>query len=385
MARSPLTRSLGLLLFWMLVAAVFAINSHFMRVFAGRTVAPGQMLLWYELSWLFWWPASMVVLALAHRYPLDRTHWRRHAPVHGAVAVAVIILMTLWDVSVVHVVPRFVDLSVVLGDEPQRPFLYTFRDWLPSEASWGLLVYGAVLAAGHAREYYRSYRAEELAATRLESQLTQARLQVLLMRLQPHFLFNTLNAISALVHRDPDAAERTISRLSDLLRQTLEGADRQEVPLADELEFVRAYVDIERVRFGDRLLVQFDVAPDTRDAMVPQLVLQPLVENALRHGFAPDTPLARVEVRSRLRDGRIQLEVWDNGQGFGAGDDGFGLGLDTTRQRLAALYGDAHRFTVEEMAAGGVAATLELPLRMRGDELETGEGDGAAPDPRRHR
>jgi len=366
-------KALAGLAFWMVVATIFAANSHFMRMGAGRPSSLPQFVSWYLFSWAFWWPGSAGVLALTRVAPLDRKHWKLGALAHLGGAVACILLMTAWDAFLVHSVSGVVDFSLVLGKEVGQPFVEIFRSWLPSEASWGLLVYAGVLAAAHAREYYVGLREEELAASRLTAQLTDARLQLLTVQLQPHFLFNTLNAVATLVHSDPDTAERMIIRLSELLRQALASSDRNEVPLEEELDLLRSYVDIEQLRFGERLAVHFDIEPGSRDVLVPQLALQLLVENALRHGFTPEVAVARIEVRSRLRNDFLELEVWDNGRGLAATADGNGLGLSNIRQRLGAMYGSAQYFAVSPAQGGGVVATITIPARRMGD----GEPSGA--------
>ena len=206
------------------------------------------------------------------------------------------------------------------------------------------------------KHYERSVRAESLAH--------QARLQALRYQLNPHFLFNTLNAISTLVVDKRNAeAGKMIARLSDFLRMTLERPDVEEVPLAEEIEFVRRYLEIEQVRFGDRLAVKIDVDDDAWSARVPTLLLQPLVENAIRHSVAPREHGGRVTIEARAIGGRLHLTVADDGPGLdGKGNgNGTGIGLANTRERLEQLYGDAHRFDL--VNGHGLRAQLELPLR----------------------
>jgi len=207
------------------------------------------------------------------------------------------------------------------------------------------------------------YREQELAAAQLETQLVQAQLQALQMQLQPHFLFNTLHAISTLMHRDVDAAEKMLARLSDLLRLTLENGSTQTVMLKDELEFLKKYLEIEEIRFADRLTIRTAIAPDALDALVPNLILQPIVENAIRHGIAPRAQPGRVEITARRVDGKLRLEVQDDGPGLRPGNGREGLGLKNTRERLARLYQGAHRLELESPPEGGVRVTLEIPFR----------------------
>jgi two-component system LytT family sensor kinase len=204
------------------------------------------------------------------------------------------------------------------------------------------------------KHYERSVRAESLAH--------QARLQALRYQLNPHFLFNTLNAISTLVVDKRNAeAGKMIARLSDFLRMTLDRPDVEEVPLADEVEFVRRYLEIEQVRFGERLLVKIDVDEDAWTARVPALVLQPLVENAIRHAVAPREEGGRIDIGARIVGREVRVWVSDDGPGMNGNGNANGIGLANTRERLRQLYGDAHRF--ELVNGRGLRVEIELPLR----------------------
>jgi LytS/YehU family sensor histidine kinase len=202
----------------------------------------------------------------------------------------------------------------------------------------------------------------------LEARLARAQLQSLKLQLHPHFLFNTLNTITALLHTDPRAAERVVSGLSELLRLSLNNVGEQEVPLARELELLEHYIGIQQIRFQDRLRVSFDVEADARQALVPNLMLQPLVENAIRHGIAPRASPGQVAVRARRNDGVLELRVEDDGVGEdprALHRDGVGLG--NTRARLLSLYGSAHRFEARGRANGGFTVAIEIPFRLESD------------------
>jgi two-component system, LytTR family, sensor kinase len=226
-----------------------------------------------------------------------------------------------------------------------------------------LLVYGLILGGYELFRAAEQSRARELAASRLQTQLVQAQLQLLKMQLQPHFLFNTLHAISALLHKDPALADKMIARLGELLRATLEHGGSQEVTLQQELDFVRPYLEIEQARFGPRLRVALEIDPEALDASVPSMILQPLVENAIRHGVAARPGPGRVEVRVRRVGPALQIQVCDDGPGL---PPRFreGLGLTNTRARLHGLYGPAQELTLANGPAGGVVATLTLPCRL---------------------
>ena len=206
--------------------------------------------------------------------------------------------------------------------------------------------------------------ARELRAVELEKSLVQARLQTLQMQLNPHFLFNSLHSISSLMHKDVEAADDMIVRLSDLLRAALDSSDTQEVTLREELKFLQRYLEIEKIRFGNRLTVTTEVAADTLDAQVPNLILQPLVENAIRHGIEPHAKAGRIELRAKLADGKLTLDVIDNGSGLkNSGATKEGVGLTNTRARLRTLYGDAHRFELSNAPTGGLQARIIIPFR----------------------
>ncbi len=213
-------------------------------------------------------------------------------------------------------------------------------------------------------QYYRRYRERERQAAALATELVQARLQALRMQLNPHFLFNTLNTVLALVHENPEAAERMLIRLSQLLRRTLDQSETAEVPLRREIEFLKTYLEIEQMRFPDRLTVDFHIPEAMEDLLVPELILQPVVENALRHGILPREEPGRIEIAARTQDGVLELSVRNNGAPLPDGADGplrEGIGLRNVRSRLSHLYGTAQQFTLRNAPAGGVEALIKVP------------------------
>lgn len=239
--------------------------------------------------------------------------------------------------------------------------------------------YAVVAGVYYLVEYYQRMRQRELHSARLESQLHQARLQVLRSQVRPHFLFNTLNAISTLIHEDPKAADRMVTMLADLLRQGLADSPRQLVPLGVELELVDTYLAIEKVRFGSRLLVRREVEPEALDVPVPHFLLQPLVENALRHGLAPRATAGTVWIGAGVDDGRLVLRVADDGVGApSAASLREGVGLGAARARLEQLYGGEFGLTHGPRPGGGFEVVLRLPLQpvaaaVEGADLEDSE------------
>jgi signal transduction histidine kinase len=226
-----------------------------------------------------------------------------------------------------------------------------------------ILAFLAMVTLAWATRYLALYRTRHLHASDLEARLAKTHLQVLKMQLQPHFLFNTLNAIAELVHTDPEAADQMITRLGRLLRLSLDHASHQVVPLRQEADFLRVYMDIEQVRFQDRLQVVWDLAPDTLDGAVPTLLWQPVLENAIRHGVTPLAGRGRIVITSRREAEDLVLEIRDNGRGLPPGGaPRQGVGLRNVRERVEQLYGPRARFVLSPALGGGTAATLRLPF-----------------------
>jgi two-component system LytT family sensor kinase len=235
---------------------------------------------------------------------------------------------------------------------------------------WEMITYWAIVGLSHALLYYRESRDRELRASQLETRLVEAQLKALQQQLHPHFLFNTLHAISALMHRDVEAADRTLMRLSDLLRLTLESLGQQEVTLKTELEFLSKYIQIEQTRFADRLIVRFDVQPEALDSMVPNLILQPLVENAIKHGVAKKAGHGHIDISARRDGDKLLMEVRDDGVGLS--EDALtalqkGIGVSTTRARLQHLFGADFRFEFHRQASG---LTVLVAVPWRGQQEE---------------
>jgi two-component system LytT family sensor kinase len=232
---------------------------------------------------------------------------------------------------------------------------------------YGFLLYWLVLLIGQAFDYVRSLDQAQLRQAELQEQLTAAQLQALRMQMHPHFLFNALNSIAELIHESPDAAEQMVNGLGDLLRIYLRSGETQEIPLAQEIDFLRRYLAIQQVRFEDRLTVDIELEPGTADAIVPSLILQPLVENAIRHGVADRERDGAIQIRAELRGASLALSVTDNGPGIverPARPPVDGKGLLNTRRRLERLYGEHHEFSVRAVDGGGTCAALRLPLKQ---------------------
>jgi len=343
---------------WTVIALFFAGQLYYSRLLSEQPLtwreAASQQFI-YPYLWAF---GTVLVLWLADRFPVEGRLWRRHVPLHLLFATAFVFVIS----GLFHIIYFFLLMS---SPGQQYNPAQTLR-WIIYNSSENYGIYGLLVLLNQVFRYYRRYREGELRASRLQTQLTQAQLEALKMQLQPHFLFNTLHSISALLHRDPDAADRMIARLGDFLRLTLENSGAQEVSLQKELEFLTCYLEIERVRFQDRLTTSIEVEPAALDAPVPNLILQPIVENALRHGIAQTRGPGRVEISAKRENGSLRIRVRDNGPGLAAitrPDDGLreGLGLSNTRARLEQLYGEAHRFELANDPHGGLTVTLEIP------------------------
>lgn len=318
----------------------------------------GSLLLLNTAYWFVPAAFTLPIFYLARRFRLDSGRWMRALAIHIAVA---------GFFSVVHLGCMLLVRSALwpsAGKPPTIPWtLFAQRQYL-MQLDWLLMTYSAIIGLSYALDYRRESQARGIAAAQLETRLVEARLKTLQAELHPHFLFNTLHAISTLVHTNPESADRMISRLSDLLRLTFDGTGAPAVSLQEELEFLQKYLEIEQIRFQDRLSVQYEVDPETLDAEVPRLILQPLVENAIKHGVSPRSGNGLIQISARVREGALWIEVKDNGVGLtGAARSRLhsGVGLSNTRARLECLYGNAHRLEFSE-GTEGLAVQVQIPL-----------------------
>src|SRR5215813_5658786 len=268
-----------------------------------------------------------------------------------------LLLSILWSIS-----PRARAESPLLYAYYARHFGYGFYI--------NLIIASLIVLGSHALLYYDDFRAGQLEQASLKAQLAQAQLRALKMQVHPHFLFNTLHSISSLVLEDPPKANSMIARLGDFLRLTLDHVDQELVTLQEEAEFLRAYLDIEQVRFGDRLKVAFEMEPMTLSAQVPHLILQPIVENAIQHAVAPRTAQSHIDIKAQRLDGLLRLEVKDNGPGIASKSNLLelrGVGLNNVRARLNQVYGSNFQFELTNGAEGGLTVTMEIPFRCEVD------------------
>lgn len=343
---------------WTLIGLLFAGQFHLSNAQFGAPVTWGRAIGFGLADWYVWAAWSLPILNLSRRFPLDRGKWARNLAVHLPASLLV---------SVGYAAVRAY-IGQLQGDWAGdfRPYGYSelFHLLLLKTWHYNLLIYWIILSAAHVALYQRQLRERELKAVELEKHLANARLQALQMQLNPHFLFNTLNSVAALMHRDVEAADRMLVRLGELLRRTLESTGTQEVSLGEELDFLGRYLEIEKTRFGERLSIRMDIAPDTRSALVPNLVLQPLVENAIKHGIEPRAKPGEIILRAVAEAGTLHLEVRDNGRGPTASTSKReGIGLANTRARLVQLYGDQQSMEIDGKPNAGFCVHIRLPLR----------------------
>jgi signal transduction histidine kinase len=331
--------------------------------------------LFIQMSWSYHWAlATPLILWLVRRLPLDRRHWLRNSAAH--------LLLSSLCAFAVGFLEHFILYLTYARPEGspyrfQNSLQFVLGNW-----SEGVTMYMLIAFLAFAHGYYQKYQQGELRASKLEAQLSQAQLQALKMQLHPHFLFNTLHSISALLNKDTEAARTMIARLGDFLRLTLENSGTQEVTLKQEMEFLHCYLEIERIRFQDRLTTRIKVDTEALDVSVPNLILQPIVENAIRHAVAPRSSPGEIEIRARLRGELLVIKVRDNGPGLASNRNPErlfrkGLGLANTQTRLNHLYGTRHHFEIADDPAGGLAVTLEIPLTTGNDAPQPqADGDG---------
>jgi signal transduction histidine kinase len=330
--------------------------------------------------WYLWALATPMIVWLSQHFRFERGGLFRAFAVH----VPLVVILSLGHIVAMQAVQWWI---ATLHD---RPFAW----WTEVERAalqyfdWEMITYWAIVGLSHALLYYRESRGRAIQAARLEVKLAEAQLTTLQQQLHPHFLFNTLHAISALMHRDVEAADRMLTRLSDLLRITLENLGQTEVSLQTELDFLSKYLQIEQTRFMDRLTVRFDVQPEALDTRVPSLLLQPLVENAIKHGVAKKPGVGHIDIAARRDGDKLLIEVRDDGVGLS--EDALtalqkGIGVSTTRARLQHLFGADFRFEFHRLPEG-LSVVVAIPWRStQVDKVADGstgapKTQGAAPD-----
>jgi two-component system, LytTR family, sensor kinase len=339
---------------WTAVAVVFGVQSALFLSAGGEVVPWTAVAAWAASEWYTWALLSPLVVVATRRFPLERGAWRTSIPVHLALSVVFGLLQAALQAWMKH--------AGLGGDLRPRPFGVIFIALLTAKAQINPLTYWIIAAVTTALDLRRRARARELAASELRALLAQTQLQVLRTQLNPHFLFNALNTVSELIETEPRTAIRMVARLGDFLRLTLKGSTAETVTLGSELALVDGYLDVERARFEARLHVRVDVAPEILSVEVPPLILQPLVENAVRHGVSRLAGPGHVALVGRRVDGELHVEVLDDGPGWAPPEPGAeGLGLANTQARLRHVYGGRASLDVEPRQGGGTCVRLRLP------------------------
>lgn len=341
-------------------AALSAIDAFLQaRLFGARRV-PWANAIFSSSEWLFLAALTPIILTLARRVPLRRERSGRVVAIHAAGA----LLLCIGWATLGIALGRALNTYPYQGNLPRD-----YLSWVITSVPWSFVLYFALLGCVYAFTYFAEAREREAQQARLSAQLAEARLGALRMQLNPHFLFNSLNALAVLV-RDQNTkdASRMLELLGSVLRQVLQGEKRQEVPLGDELRFIEQYLAIEQVRFSDRLRVEWSIDPALRDAPVPEFILQPLVENAVRHGVAKRSEAGRIEVSATRSGDELVLSVRDDGPGYRDDNGSSGVGLANTRARLETLFGDAGRLELRRSETGGTIATVRIPFRRAAND-----------------
>lgn len=355
--RRPWLRALAVLGFWTLVGVLSGLQSAILGRMEGEDVPLLAATLRSVPPWWFWALATPAVRWMARRFPLEGDHWPASLAAHAGGALVATALHAAWVGTFFWAIGATAAMTETVAEYLRLVFV--------SRLYLDLLTYGAVLGAVYAFEYHDRFQERRLRASRLEAQLAHARLDALRMQLNPHFLFNALNTVAAQVRAGrAGVATSMLSGLGELLRYVLDSEPAAVVPLRQERAFLERYLQIERARFADRLQVEIDLPEALEGACVPSLLLQPLAENAVRHGIAPREGPGRIEITARRSGERLVLTVRDDGVGPGGASSGAnGVGLANTRARLTELYGPRHRFTIGPREGGGTEVVVEIPWR----------------------
>ena len=342
---------------WTFAAVFLAGHQSLQSYYSENPLSFFSIFKWQIASSLGWFALTPLILRLTKKFPPEGEMFHRNLSI--LISTGMFIILLQLTINALILPP--------LGFPPGRKF-ETFTDayrfMFLTNFPWSLLIYFTVLGTIFVTRYYRKFRERELRAAQLEANLARARLQVLKIQLHPHFLFNTHNAISELIHKDPDAAEKTLTNLSDLLRISLEKLDVEEVPLEQELEFLKKYVEIEQTRFRERLKFKMHIAPDTLDAQVPNMLLQPLIENAVKHGITPLKKGGTIELEAARKNGHLLLQITDDGIGAENAKNLIkGIGLANTKARLLHLYKNNQSLEIESKKDKGFSVKLKIPFK----------------------
>jgi two-component system LytT family sensor kinase len=352
--RNRWARWIAAILLWSALGVLFALpafsSSNWSRALLGSLA-----------QWWSWGLVALLIFWTDARFPFKENQLATRILAHLLASVPLTLLYFYVVIAV----------SVVLGLGKWSTLAHPLSLLNPFGLLWSWVVYWVIFGVIQTFRYYEHYRASELRLERMERNFSQARLNALRMQLDPHFLFNALNTISSQVERNPRLARTMIEHLGDLLRLSLDARDKQEIPLAEELAFLDHYVAIQKIRFAENLRIEIQVAPEVKYALVPGLIVQPLVENAIRHGVSRRASGGTVTVIAQPGPGRLEIRIGDDGVGLPAGwtlETSSGMGLSVTRERILGLHPDGNSsFSVRPRAGGGTEVEISLPLRFAGE------------------
>jgi two-component sensor histidine kinase len=332
---------------WTLLVIVFAVSSSLTYALTYQPPRWRYTLTMAATEWYVWAAFTPLIGWLSRRLRVSRSRWWR------------MIVLAVIGLPVAFIKVTMTRALRGISEGGEAYFQIT-------DLAAQYLIFWGIVGATHAWLYYRDVQGRELRTSQLEAQLAHTRLQMLSMQLQPHFLFNTLNTIAELVHQQPEAAERMIGGLSHLLRETLHAGLVERVPIERELSLLERYVDIQRARFGDRLTVNIILDPAAKDALVPSLLLQPLVENSIKHGIGSRAGDGHIAIGITRAGQRIAIEIRDDGRGLGTTPVKEGIGLGNCRSRLQALCGEGHyRLDIANRHGGGAVVRIVLPMHTQ--------------------
>lgn len=372
---------------WTALAFFFATQSYLMVRFEERQLSFYKIVGPWFLAFYIWAIFCIGIYQMLRRFPIEKATWKRDLLVHIPLSLLA---------AVVHIIVFLQLLPYVGLYQPRFAFEVVLQRSLISDLHANIFIYWAFVAVFHGFRYYTKFRDRELKASQLETQLAQARLQMLKMQLDPHFLFNTMNSVSSLMRSDVEAADTMLVGLSNLLRMSLDNVGKQELPLREEMEFLEGYLEIQQMRFRERLKIKVNIEPDTLDALIPNMITQPLVENAVVHGIAPHTRAGKIEVSVKRELDSLVIRIYNDGPSLpavtqngarstslsGAPKNGRsipqaqgGVGVSNTRTRLQYMYGESHEFRLQDSAGGGVEAVIKIPYRTAGTDVKVSRAE----------
>lgn len=311
----------------------------------------------YHLIYFYVWGVLFFfIAAFAGKYHLDKDTWKKNLPLHIIVGIIVALLHRLFTFGLY--------MAINAPEKFADAFPMKFSGKIINGAFDSFLAYWFLVGLYYGYDYYTQFKSQKIKAAQLETQLAKAQLSALKMQLHPHFLFNTMHSISSLMEEDVKSAQRMIAKLSDLLRITLDNAGVQTVSLKQELEFLKGYLEIQQTRFHDRLKIIYDIDDSALNAEVPNLLLQPLVENAIKHGISPVAEGGQIEISVSVSDQRLILKVIDDGKGNGDKEVSEGIGIKNIRERLEQLYADNHSMELLSENGNGFSAVIKIPYKV---------------------